>query len=98
MSNQWLESVARGTLHVYTEHILKIRELTEQSTKQLIVDIGLCLCRQNYVPFIHKMTKNIIAVYFMSVYTHSPLYQLEFRYLTKSGTVTLLPLFNHAFN
>ena len=40
MSNQWLESVARGTLHVYTEHILKIRELTQQSTKQLVVDIG----------------------------------------------------------
>jgi len=41
MSNQWLESVARGTLHIYTEHILKIRELTEQSTKQLIMDIGM---------------------------------------------------------
>lgn len=38
-SNQWLESVARGTVHVFTEHILKIRELTEQSTKQLIMDI-----------------------------------------------------------
>ena len=42
MSNQWLESVARGTLHVYTEHILNIHELTEQSTKQLIMDIGRC--------------------------------------------------------
>jgi len=40
MANQWLESVARGTLHIYTEHILKIRELTDQSTKQLIMDIG----------------------------------------------------------
>jgi len=40
MSNQWLESVARGTVHVFTEHILKIRELTEQSTKQLVMDIG----------------------------------------------------------
>jgi len=40
MSNQWLESVARGTLCLYIEQILKIRELTEQSTKQLIIDIG----------------------------------------------------------
>jgi len=41
MSNQWLESVARGTVHVFTEHILKIRELTDQSTKQLVMDIGM---------------------------------------------------------
>jgi hypothetical protein len=39
MSSLWLESVARGTMHIYTEQILKIRELTEQSTKQLITDI-----------------------------------------------------------
>jgi len=49
MSNQWLESVARGTLHVYMEHILKIRELTEQSTKQLVMDIGKCCCGQNNI-------------------------------------------------
>jgi hypothetical protein len=40
MSNLWLESVARGTMHVYIEQVLKIRELTEQSVKQLITDIS----------------------------------------------------------
>jgi len=34
-----LESVARGTMHVYSEQILKIHELTELASKQLITDI-----------------------------------------------------------
>lgn len=39
----WLESIARGTMHVYTEEILRIQELTPHATKQLITDIDyLC--------------------------------------------------------
>ena len=40
LADLWLESVARGTMHVYAEQILKIHELTEHATKQLITDIG----------------------------------------------------------
>lgn len=36
----WLGSIARGTMHVYTESILRIHELTPYSTQQLLADIG----------------------------------------------------------
>jgi len=39
LADLWLESVARGTMHVYSEQILKIHELTELAAKQLITDI-----------------------------------------------------------
>ncbi|XP_044180688.1 conserved oligomeric Golgi complex subunit 7-like [Acropora millepora] len=35
----WLGSIARGTMHVYTESILRIHELTPYSTQQLLADI-----------------------------------------------------------
>ncbi|XP_058958542.2 conserved oligomeric Golgi complex subunit 7-like [Pocillopora verrucosa] len=35
----WLGSIARGTMHAYTESILKIHELTPYSTQQLLADI-----------------------------------------------------------
>ena len=37
----WLGSIARGTMHVYTESILRIHELTPYSTQQLLADIGV---------------------------------------------------------
>ena len=40
LADVWLESVARGTMHVYTEVILDIPQLTVHSTQQLITDIG----------------------------------------------------------
>jgi hypothetical protein len=36
----WLESLARGTMHVYSEEILKIHDLTPHAIKQLVTDIG----------------------------------------------------------
>ena len=36
----WLGSIARGTMHAYTESILTIHELTPYSTQQLLADIG----------------------------------------------------------
>ena len=36
----WLGSIARGTMHAYTESILRIHELTPFSTQQLLADIG----------------------------------------------------------
>ncbi len=36
----WLESVAKGTMHMFTEEVLKIHELTAHATKQLVTDIG----------------------------------------------------------
>ena len=36
----WLGSIARGTMHAYTESMLKIHELTPYSTQQLLADIG----------------------------------------------------------
>lgn len=43
LADVWLESVARGTMHVYSEQILKILELTPHATRQLITDIDyLC--------------------------------------------------------
>jgi len=36
----WLGSIARGTMHAYTESILRIHELTPYSTQQLLADIG----------------------------------------------------------
>lgn len=35
----WLGSIARGTMHAYTESILRIHELTPYSTQQLLADI-----------------------------------------------------------
>lgn len=40
LADLWLESVAKGTMHVFTEEVLKIHELTPHATKQLITDIG----------------------------------------------------------
>ncbi|KAK2555452.1 Conserved oligomeric Golgi complex subunit 7 [Acropora cervicornis] len=37
--SNWLGSIARGTMHVYTESILRIHELTPYSTQQLLADI-----------------------------------------------------------
>ena len=37
----WLGSIARGTMHAYTESILGIHELTPYSTQQLLADIGV---------------------------------------------------------
>ncbi|KAI0226391.1 Conserved oligomeric Golgi complex subunit 7 [Lamellibrachia satsuma] len=39
LADVWLESVARGTMHVYTEVILQVPQLTSHSTQQLITDI-----------------------------------------------------------
>ncbi|KAK3085428.1 hypothetical protein FSP39_003139 [Pinctada imbricata] len=39
----WLESIARGSMHLYGEQILKIPELTPHASKQLITDVDyLC--------------------------------------------------------
>jgi len=35
----WIGSIARGTMHAYTESILRIHELTPYSTQQLLADI-----------------------------------------------------------
>ena len=40
LADLWLESVARGTMHVFGEEMLKIPELTPHGAKQLITDIG----------------------------------------------------------
>ena len=40
LADVWLESVARGTMHTYSEQILKIHELSPHATRQLITDIG----------------------------------------------------------
>ncbi|XP_062594246.1 conserved oligomeric Golgi complex subunit 7-like isoform X1 [Saccostrea cucullata] len=43
VADLWLESIARGTMHLYSEQILKIPELSSHATKQLITDIDyLC--------------------------------------------------------
>lgn len=39
LAQLWLESVARGCMQVYADQILKIPELAEPSTKQLVTDI-----------------------------------------------------------
>ena len=40
LADLWLESLARGTMHHYSEQILKVLELSSLGTKQLITDIG----------------------------------------------------------
>ena len=40
LADLWLESIARGTMHTYGEQILKIPELTQLATSQLVTDIG----------------------------------------------------------
>lgn len=43
VADLWLESIARGTMHLYCEQILKIQELSSHAAKQLITDIDyLC--------------------------------------------------------
>ncbi|KAK7114475.1 conserved oligomeric Golgi complex subunit 7-like [Littorina saxatilis] len=39
LADLWLESVARGTMHVFGEEMLKILQLTSHGAKQLITDI-----------------------------------------------------------
>lgn len=39
IADLWLESIARGTMHVLCEEILRIQELSPHGTKQLITDI-----------------------------------------------------------
>lgn len=41
IADLWLESIARGTMHVLSEEILRIHELSSHGTKQLITDIGM---------------------------------------------------------
>lgn len=41
VADLWLESIARGTMHLYCEQILKIQELSSHAVKQLITDIGI---------------------------------------------------------
>lgn len=54
----WLGSIARGTMHAYTECILRIHELTPYSTQQLLADIGeLTSCStklEEKLPVIHS--------------------------------------------
>lgn len=40
IADLWLESIARGTMHVLSEEILKIHDLSAHGKKQLITDIG----------------------------------------------------------
>ena len=40
IADLWLESIARGTMHVLCEEIIRIHELSSHGTKQLITDIG----------------------------------------------------------
>jgi hypothetical protein len=40
LADLWLLSVARGTMAVFGEEILKIQSLTPHGAKQLITDIG----------------------------------------------------------
>lgn len=40
LADLWLESVAKGTMHHYTEQILKIQVLSNMAVKQLGTDIG----------------------------------------------------------
>ncbi|XP_060568016.1 conserved oligomeric Golgi complex subunit 7-like isoform X2 [Ruditapes philippinarum] len=43
IADLWLESIARGTMHVLCEEIIRIHELSSHGTKQLITDIDyLC--------------------------------------------------------
>ncbi|XP_041376538.1 conserved oligomeric Golgi complex subunit 7-like [Gigantopelta aegis] len=39
LADLWLESVAKGTMHMFSEEIIKIHQLTPHATKQLITDI-----------------------------------------------------------
>ncbi|ESO86524.1 hypothetical protein LOTGIDRAFT_194952 [Lottia gigantea] len=43
LADLWLESVAKGTMHIYCEEILKIINLSPHATKQLITDIEYLL-------------------------------------------------------
>ena len=40
IADLWLESIARGTMHVLCEEILRIHDLSPHGKKQLITDIG----------------------------------------------------------
>lgn len=40
MASIWLESVSRAAMYNYCEEILRIPEITEHATKQLLKDIG----------------------------------------------------------
>ena len=44
----WLESIARGTMHLYGEQVLKVHQLTPHATKQLITDMGQYICTGGY--------------------------------------------------
>ena len=39
-ASKWLSSVAQATMHTYVESILRIPELTDFASKQLVADIG----------------------------------------------------------
>ena len=43
-ASKWLSSVAQATMHTYVESILRIPELTDFATKQLVADIGKLVC------------------------------------------------------
>ena len=40
IADLWLKSIARGTMYVLCEEVLRIHELTPHGTKQLVTDIG----------------------------------------------------------
>ena len=40
LADHWLGAVARGTMHTYSEAILRIQELTPHAARQLATDIG----------------------------------------------------------
>ena len=43
-ASKWLSSVAQATMHTYVESILRIPELTDFASKQLVADIGKLVC------------------------------------------------------
>ena len=42
-STEWISAIARGTVDKYVMNILKIPSLTERSTQQLAIDIGMLI-------------------------------------------------------
>lgn len=66
VADLWLESIARGTMHLYCEQILKIQELSSHAVKQLITDIGIGERIFHFKSWcIHAENQSFIKTYYM---------------------------------
>lgn len=60
MDSIWLESISRAAMYSYCEEILRIPDISEHATKQLLTDIG-----KSYIPSYLQSVRSLHIVFLL---------------------------------